>query len=442
MMTAINKANLPPRQKYDVVIGLEVHAELNTKSKIFCSCSTSPQIDKNGNPLPNSSVCPVCMALPGALPVLNKMAVEKTITAGLCFGCQINKVTVYDRKNYFYPDLPKAYQISQMFHPICLEGSVSLSNGRVIRLNRIHSEEDAGKLLHDDINDQTLIDFNRCGVPLIEIVTEPDIKSAAEAAEFLREVRSRLTFAGISDAQMELGQMRCDVNVSLKPIGQIKLGNRVELKNLNSFKMVERSIQYEIKRQTALLDDGKKITVETRKWNDAKQITTSMRNKEAANDYRYFPDPDQYPVHLPASYIQKLKKALPKLSGDYKKDFINLGLTPYDTEILTREKKITELFLETCKMNKDYKKIANIIINSKDPLTKNQIIEKLNFKPTNTDRARLTDIIQKIFAAGYENNKPIDKLINYFMGKVMQATKGEADPELTKEIIKSFLTEK
>ncbi|MDR1917838.1 MAG: Asp-tRNA(Asn)/Glu-tRNA(Gln) amidotransferase subunit GatB, partial [Christensenellaceae bacterium] len=335
--------------KYDVVIGLEIHAELNTKSKIFCGCANyaSGQIPKCEEDIANSRVCPVCMGLPGALPVLNRAVVEKTIRAGLCFGCEIAEITIYDRKNYFYPDLPKAYQISQMYQPICVGGGVKLRSGKFIRLNRIHSEEDAGKLAHDDVKEISLVDFNRCGSPLIEMVTEPDFSSAAEACEFLDEVRSRLIYSGVANCKMEEGGMRCDVNISLKPAGSPTLGNRVELKNLNSWKMVARAIEYEIKRQTNLLDDGKKINVETRKWNDGKCTTTAMRSKEGSVDYRYFPDPDQYPVHIAKDTVEKIKNTMPKLANEYRAEFVkNFGLPEYDADILTRDKNLTDFYLE------------------------------------------------------------------------------------------------
>jgi aspartyl-tRNA(Asn)/glutamyl-tRNA(Gln) amidotransferase subunit B len=461
-------------QKYDVVIGLEVHAELNTKSKIFCSCANSASGDfkisaKDADYLPNSNVCPVCMALPGALPVLNRAVVEKTILAGLCFGCSINEIAVYDRKNYFYPDLPKAYQISQMFHPICLGGGVTLRSGKFIRLNRIHSEEDAGKLLHDDVNEITLVDYNRCGAPLIEMVTEPDFSSADEACEFLEEVRSRLIFANVANCKMEEGGLRCDVNISLKPAGSLTLGNRVEMKNINSWKMVARAIEYEIKRQTKLLDEGKKITTETRKWNDAKGTTSAMRSKESSVDYRYFPDPDQYPIHIPTETVAKIKKAMPKLANEYREEFESkLGLPKYDADILTRDKKITDFFTACLAILNEPKKLANwiltnvlakaqnynILITPKQlcgiiKLNKKEMIDDVWGKPNAVIKApeklsetELKAIIKKIFADfpdAKNSGKSEEKIVNFFMGQTMKATKGLADPEMTKKIVLSVL---
>jgi len=325
---------------YKTTIGLEIHAELNTFTKIFCRCLNG------GDAEPNANVCPTCLGMPGALPVVSRAAIEKTIMAGLAFGCTINDLAVFERKNYFYPDLPKGYQTTQNDFPICLGGGITLSNGKVIRLNRIHLEEDAGKLLHDEVRGETLIDYNRGGTPLIEIVTEADISSAEEAIEFLEEVRSRLVFSGVSNARMEEGELRFDVNISLSKTK--KLGNRIEMKNLNSFKTVARAIEFEIKRQAALLDNDREIVVETRKWNDTKEISTSMRSKEDSADYRYFPDPDQYPIKITRADVAAVKKNLPKLAHELRAYFIKLGLSDYDAEILTREKCLAEFFMDCC----------------------------------------------------------------------------------------------
>jgi aspartyl-tRNA(Asn)/glutamyl-tRNA(Gln) amidotransferase subunit B len=368
-----------------------------------------------------------------------------------------------------------------MYHPICVGGGVRLRSGKFIRLNRIHSEEDAGKLTHDDINEITLVDYNRCGAPLIEMVTEPDFSSAAEAVEFLEEVRSRLIYSGVANCKMEEGGMRCDVNISLKPTGAVKLGNRVELKNLNSWKMVARSIEYEIKRQTNLLDDGKRITMETRKWNDGKGTTTAMRNKEGAVDYRYFPDPDQYPIHISHETVDGIRKNMPKLAEQYRADFVsNFGLPKYDADILTREKNLTDFYLECVSLFPNPVEISkwilthllaktqnyNVLISPKQftdimRLTDTKKISRTNavvlideiwdktddaeslagkLKMTGgIDRAELTKIIDGIFSANpnaindYQNTP--DKVINFYMGQTMKATKGLADSTTAKEII-------
>jgi aspartyl-tRNA(Asn)/glutamyl-tRNA(Gln) amidotransferase subunit B len=421
------------------------------------------------------------MGLPGALPVLNRAVVEKTILAGLCFGCEIAEIAVYDRKNYFYPDLPKAYQISQMYHPICIGGGVQLKSGKYIRLNRIHSEEDAGKLTHDDVNEISLVDFNRCGSPLIEMVSEPDFSSAAEACEFLDEVRSRLIYSGVANCKMEEGGMRCDVNISLKPAGSATLGNRVELKNLNSWKMVARAIEYEVKRQANLLNDGKKITVETRKWNDGKGTTTAMRNKEGSVDYRYFPDPDQYPIHIGRDAVARIKATMPKLANEYRAEFTqNLKLPEYDADILTRDKNLTDFFLNCIKLHNNPTEISKWILTNILAKTQNfaikitpkqltdimKLTETKKISRTNsvllideiwdkTDDAEtlakklkmvggvaateLQKIIADIFAANpnaiNDYAATPDKVLNFFIGQTMKATKGLADSAATREII-------
>lgn len=339
---------------YDIVIGLEIHAELSTKTKVFCACENT-----FGNE-PNTNCCPVCMGFPGALPVLNGAAVQKTVLAGLAFGCTINPTATFERKNYFYPDLAKAYQISQLEKPLCLGGGIMLKSGKFARLNRIHLEEDAGKLTHSGITKQTMIDYNRGGIPLIEIVTEPDFSSAQEVHEFLEEVRARLVFAGVADCRMEQGGMRCDVNLSLKPKGAALLGRRTETKNLNSFKMVARAIEFEAERQAELLSQGKQVVLETRKWNDASGKTTSMRSKEESQDYRYFPDPDIYAVTISQSDINQFKQNMPTLAWQYKHKFMQqYGLPEYDASILTTDKYITTYFENCVGLLNMPKKIAN-----------------------------------------------------------------------------------
>lgn len=344
-------------KEYDVVIGLEIHAELKTKTKVFCSCKNE------FGAKPNENTCPVCTGMPGALPVINKKAVELCIKAGLCFGCQISNYAVMERKNYFYPDLSKAYQISQMVHPICQGGQIQLSSGKVARLNRIHLEEDAGKLTHISKSIGTLVDYNRGGTPLIEIVTEPDFSSAEEVDEFLKKVREALVFADIADCKMEEGGMRCDVNLSLKEKGSQVLGTRTEMKNLNSFKSVTRAIEYEIKRQTEVLNSGEKVVQETRKWDDAKGKNLTMRSKEEAQDYRYFPDPDILPISIPKEDISRIQSEMPELPESRRKKYVEkFGLPKYDAEILTTSKYISDYYEECVKLLNLPKKVSNWIM--------------------------------------------------------------------------------
>ncbi len=343
--------------EYDVVIGLEIHAELKTKTKVFCSCKNE------FGAKPNANTCPVCTGMPGALPIINRHAVELCIKAGLCFGCKIAEYAVMERKNYFYPDLAKAYQISQMVHPICVGGGIELKNGKFMRLNRIHLEEDAGKLTHISRAVGTLVDYNRGGTPLIEIVTEPDFSTAEEVDEFLKRVRESLVYAGIADCKMEEGGMRCDVNLSLKPKGSLVLGTRTEMKNLNSFKSVTRAIEYEIKRQKEILDEGGKIIQETRKWDDAKGKNLSMRTKEQAQDYRYFPDPDILPISISKIDVEKIKAEMPMLPEERRKKYVaEFGLPEYDAAILTSSKYVSDYFEKCVKIFDSPKKISNWIM--------------------------------------------------------------------------------
>ena len=292
---------------YEIVCGLEVHVEMNTRSKIFCACSTA----FGGEP--NTHVCPVCSGQPGALPTLNRAAVEKAARTGLALGCDIAPVTRFDRKNYFYPDLPKAYQISQLYAPICRGGGLALESGRFIRLHEIHMEEDAGKLVHDPFTETTLCDYNRCGVPLMEIVTEPDFRSGEEAADFLERLRTLLDFLGVSDCKMQEGSIRADVNVSVRPVGSEALGVRTEMKNLNSIKAVARAVRAEAERQIELLREGRAVRQETRRWDDNKGASFAMRSKENAQDYRYFPEPDLPPVVLDEAFLSQVRRSMPEL---------------------------------------------------------------------------------------------------------------------------------
>ncbi|WP_317336633.1 Asp-tRNA(Asn)/Glu-tRNA(Gln) amidotransferase subunit GatB [uncultured Ruminococcus sp.] len=345
---------------YIPVIGLEIHAELLTKSKVFCTCSA----EFGGSQ--NSRCCPVCTGMPGTLPVINQTAVEYAVKAGFALGCDINKFSVFDRKNYFYPDLPKAYQISQLYRPLCLEGKVEIETSagkKDIRINHIHLEEDAGKLVHDDFNAVSLADYNRCGIPLVEIVTEPDISSAEEAKAFIEKVILLLQYAGVSDCKMEEGSLRCDVNVSIMRPGDTKLGTRAEIKNMNSLKSITRAINYEIKRQSRLLDAGKQVVQETRRFNENKGETSSMRSKENAHDYRYFPEPDILQVNFTDEMLDSIKAMLPELPHKRMKRYTEqYGLSKTDAQILINQKRVSDFYDEAVAAYNQPKSIANFII--------------------------------------------------------------------------------
>lgn len=352
---------------FDIVIGLEIHAELATRTKVFCGCKNEFGDD------PNTNTCPVCTGMPGALPVLNKRAVELAMKAGLSFGCSISKYTVFERKNYFYPDLSKAYQISQLVYPLNIGGGVRLQSGKYIRLNRIHLEEDAGKLTHISKAVGTFVDYNRGGTPLIEIVTEPDFSSAEEVVEFLKKVREVLVFENIAKCKMEQGGLRCDVNLSLKRKGETEFGTRTEMKNLNSFKSVQRAIEYEALRQAEVISSGEEVIQETRKWDDDKGKSSSMRSKEKAQDYRYFPDPDLLPVIISGEDIAKIKAEMVMLPADRRKMYVEeFGLPEYDSEILTTTKYMSDYFENCVKIYNNPKKISNWIMVELLKLVKDQ----------------------------------------------------------------------
>jgi len=350
---------------YDIVIGLEVHAELNTHTKVFCACKNEFGTQSNQN------TCPVCLGLPGTLPVLNEEAVRKCIMAGLATGCTIADTAMMDRKNYFYPDLPKAYQISQLYKPLCENGAVEFDytasdgekkHGRV-RILRIHLEEDAGKSLHDAWGKSTLLDFNRCGVPLIEIVTHPDITCPEEAGAFVDALRSILKFAGVSDCKMQEGSLRADVNLSVKPAGSGKLGTRTEMKNLNSIRAIVRAAESEARRQIEELSRGNRVVQETRRWDDAKGKSLRMRSKEEANDYRYFPDPDLLPIHVSADMLEDIRQSLPELPQAKRARYMaEYGLPEYDASILTSDPEISGFFEETLKHTANIKSVSNFIM--------------------------------------------------------------------------------
>lgn len=418
-------------QEYDIVIGLEVHAELSTKSKVFCSCKNE------FGAIPNSNCCPVCIGLPGALPVLNKKAVELVIKAGLTIDSEINDLAVFERKNYFYPDLSKAYQISQLVRPICVGGELKLKN-KIVKVNRIHLEEDAGKLIHSSGDAGTLIDYNRGGVPLMELVTEPDISSAEEAVEFLTKLRSLLVFAEVAECKMEQGGMRCDVNISVKPKGSNVLGNRTEMKNLNSFKSVYRAIEFESERQIELLEKGEKVVQETRKWDDDAGISYAMRKKETSQDYRYFPDPDLLAVRIKRDEVENIKRTLPLMPDELKEKYVSeFGLTDYDAEIITKEKILINFFEETIKLHSNPKNVANWLIT--EILSKIKDEDQPNIKISPENLAKILNFIaegkitrtvaKEIFAKVWEEDEDIDALVKTMGG-------GISDDELENLILR------
>ncbi|WP_010168129.1 Asp-tRNA(Asn)/Glu-tRNA(Gln) amidotransferase subunit GatB [Candidatus Epulonipiscium viviparus] len=344
---------------YEMVIGLEVHCELNTETKIFCGCKTTFGAE------PNTQVCPVCMGMPGTLPVLNEKVVNYAIKAGLATKCKIRAVSKQDRKNYFYPDLPKAYQISQFDEPLCERGYIEIETeggAKKIGITRIHIEEDAGKLIHDK-EKGTFIDSNRCGVPLIEIVSEPDMRSSLEAVAYFKKLRAIILYTGISDCKMNEGSLRCDVNLSVRKKGEEKFGTRTEMKNLNSFTFIQKAIEYEFKRQVDIVKAGGEVVQETRRYDQATGKTYSMRTKEDSNDYRYFPDPDLAPIVTSKEKIQKLKKEIPPLPDERKQKYMqNYGLNAYDAELLTNEKEVANYFEKAAVYAKNKKILANLII--------------------------------------------------------------------------------
>lgn len=347
--------------EWEIVMGLEVHTELATKTKIFCGCSTAFGSE------PNTHVCEICSGMPGTLPLLNERVVEFAVRTGLATNCQITQKTKFDRKNYFYPDLPKAYQISQLYLPICRNGYIEVKgeNGepKKIGIHEIHMEEDAGKLIHDEFEDCTLVDYNRCGVPLLEIVSEPDFRSADEVVEYLEKLRAILQFTGVSDCKMQEGSLRADVNLSVRPKGQKEFGTRTEMKNLNSFHAIARAIEYESRRQIDLLEDGEAVVQETRRWDDNKGYSYAMRSKEDAQDYKYFPEPDLPPIEISDARIEEIRESMPELPEQKKQRYREeLGLPEYDTEILTGNLAFVTLFEETVKLCDSPKDAANWIM--------------------------------------------------------------------------------
>ncbi len=382
------------RENYEVVIGLEVHAELSTKTKIFCSCPT----EFGGEP--NTHCCPICMAMPGTLPVLNEKVLEYAVRAGLATNCEISRNSKNDRKNYYYPDLPKSYQISQFDKPLCERGYVEIEdkNGdkKKIRLTRIHIEEDAGKLNHDEFGGGSLVDLNRAGVPLIEIVSEPDIRSSDEAEKYLRKLKSILEYIEVSDCKMQEGSLRADVNVSVRKKGETKLGTRTEMKNMNSFRSIVRGIEYEIDRQIDVLEAGGKVEQETLRWDDVSGKTFSMRDKEDAQDYRYFPDPDLVAIRLSDEYIESIKNSLPELPESRRKRYLEeYKLTEREANLITASKYLSNLFEETTTKTNNAKAACNWILGDISRIINEKEIEPNDIPFSSDNLAELITLIEK-----------------------------------------------
>jgi len=473
--------------EFEPVIGLEIHAQLLTDSKIFCGCST-----RFGAP-PNTHTCPICLGMPGVLPVLNRKVVEFTIKMGLATNCRINRENSFARKNYFYPDLPKGYQISQYAYPLAEEGYVDVETDggkRRIGIIRIHMEEDAGKLIHDEHFPSSYVDLNRTGVPLMEIVSAPDIRSAEEAAAYLRRLHEILVYLEICDGNMEEGSFRCDANVSLRPRGREEFGIRAELKNMNSFRNVQRALEYEIKRQQYVLEGGGEVIQETRLWDDAQGVTLPMRGKEEAHDYRYFPDPDLVAIAVGAEWVEEIRRTMPELPLAKRERFLReYGIPAYDAGVLTTNRALADYYEEVVRgcgqpkiagnwvmgdilrfLNEDKRDIRDCPIPAASLAEMIRLIEEgvISGKMAKeiseemyrtgkgpqaiiaekglvqiTDAGALVPVIEKILAdnpgqlAQYREGK--DKLFGYFVGQVMKATQGKANPQLINDLLKKML---
>ena len=474
-------------KQYETVIGLEVHIELATKTKIFCGCST----EFGG--APNTHTCPVCTGMPGALPVLNRQVVEYAMAIGLATNCRITQVCKFDRKNYFYPDNPQNYQISQLYLPIARDGYVEIETGagkKKVRIHEMHMEEDAGKLVHDEWDDTSLVDYNRSGVPLVEIVSEPDMRSADEVIAYLEKLRMIVQYLGASDCKLQEGSMRADVNLSVREAGSGNLGTRTEMKNLNSFKAIAHAIEGERERQIELLEAGKEVVQETRRWDDNKEHSYAMRSKEDAQDYRYFPEPDLVPIVISDEWIAEVKARQPELRTEklerYKREF---DIPQYDAEIITESKRMADIFEETAALCGKPKKAANWLMVETMRLMKEHDMEAehLTFSPVNlaklidladagtinssvakkvfekvftddvdpeayvkeqglgmvNDESALRDVIEKVLA---DNPKAVEdyrggkeKAMGALVGQTMRAMKGKANPGMVNEMLKKML---
>ncbi len=475
-------------KQYETVIGLEVHVELATKTKIFCGCSTA------FGGAPNTHTCPVCTGMPGSLPVLNRQVVEYAMAVGLATNCQIHQYCKFDRKNYFYPDNPQNYQISQLYLPICHDGGIEIETAagkKVIGIHEIHMEEDAGKLVHDEWEDCSLVDYNRSGVPLIEIVSEPDMRNADEVIAYLDKLRLIVQYLGASDCKLQEGSMRADVNLSVREVGSEKFGTRTEMKNLNSFKAIARAIDGERARQIELLEEGKPVIQETRRWDDNKEYSYPMRSKEDAHDYRYFPDPDLVPVVISDEWLQAVKDRQPELRTEklarYRKEF---DIPDYDAGILTESKRMADIFEETTALCGKPKKVSNWLMGETLRLLKEENMEpdELGFSPaylaklielveagtinqtvakevferifydnadpekyveehglkTVNDEGELKRVVEEVIAANpqsvadYKGGK--DKALGFLVGQTMKAMKGKANPGAVNKLLKELLS--
>ena len=474
-------------KNYETVIGLEVHVELATKTKIFCSCST----EFGG--APNTHTCPVCTGMPGSLPVLNKQVVEYAMAVGLATNCSITQYCKFDRKNYFYPDNPQNYQISQLYLPICRNGGVEIETAagkKVIGIHEIHMEEDAGKLVHDEWEDVSIVDYNRSGVPLIEIVSEPDMRSADEVIAYLEKLRETIQYLGASDCKLNEGSMRADVNISVREVGARKFGTRTEMKNLNSFKAIAHAIEGERERQIELIEMGRSVVQETRRWDDNKESSHAMRSKEDAQDYRYFPEPDLVPIVISDEWIDEVRKKQPEFRSEklirYKKEY---DIPEYDAQIITASKHMADIFEATTELCGKPKKVSNwLMVETMRLLKENEMdAQDLKFSPKNlaelielteagtinstvakevfeeifyhdvdpkqyveekglktvNDEGALRTTIEQIIAdnpqsvTDYHNGK--EKAIGYLVGQTMKAMKGKADPAMVNQILKELL---
>ncbi len=474
-------------EAYEMVIGLEVHVELATKTKIFCGCTTQV------GGAPNTHTCPICTGMPGTLPVANRKVVEFAVAAGLATNCEITRYNKFDRKNYFYPDLPKAYQISQLYLPICRNGHVDIvtaAGEKSVGIHEIHMEEDAGKLMHDPWLDQTMVDYNRCGVPLLEIVSEPDMRSAEEVIAYLTKLRQTLQYLGVSDCKMQEGSMRADVNLSVRPVGQKEFGTRTEMKNINSFKAIARAIAGEYRRQVELIEDGGKVQQQTRRWDDNKDASFAMRSKENAQDYRYFPEPDLPPISLSQAFIDAVRARQPEMAEAkaerYQSEF---GLPKYDAGILTEEKPIADLFEQAVSACGKPKEVSNWIMGETMAMMKEKSVPAENLMLSGQALGAIVSAVsagrlnrqsaREVFAYAFDGGEDIEgyikahgleivsddsayeqilsdvlarcekdvaqyragnqKVFGFLVGQAMKALKGKADPKKINELLRKLL---